>query len=223
MTDFEVILARIHQVAGTKTQVQLAAVLGIRQSSISDAKRRGSVPSDWVLKVFERFGVNPEWLKTGHGEVYLIPGRAIVSQDSIRQDFPRAMEYNQSVVVPVQAMNACDSTTLDHAVLAHLAIPAPLNCEGLQVFKAGDSAMEPQITRTAFIGVDTRKKNIVAGELYVFAVMDSRLVLRRVYFDQDTNSFLLRAAKEDHPDIKVAVENAKSAVLGRVAWIIQEV
>ncbi len=223
MTDFNAALNRIHQVAGTKTQVQLAAVLGIRQSSISDAKRRGSLPADWVLKMLERFGVNPEWLKNGHGDIYLIPGRAVVSQDSIRQDFPRAMEYNQSVVVPVQAMNACDSTTLDHAVLALLAIPAPMNCEGLQVFKVGDSAMEPQIMRTAFIGVDTRKKNIVAGELYVFAVMDSRLVLRRAYFDQDTNSFLLRAAKADHPDIKVAVENAKSAVVGRVAWIVQEV
>lgn len=37
----------------------LSAYLGIRQSSISDAKRRVVVPAAWLLTLLTREGVNP--------------------------------------------------------------------------------------------------------------------------------------------------------------------
>lgn len=54
------------------TQVRLAEVLGIRQSSISDAKRRNSIPSDWLLKALETVGVDPNWIRTGAGPKYRV-------------------------------------------------------------------------------------------------------------------------------------------------------
>ncbi|TIH19918.1 hypothetical protein D0S45_00850 [Marinifilum sp. JC120] len=54
------------------TQVRLAEVLGIRQSSISDAKRRNSIPSDWLLKALEVAGVDPNWIRTGLGPKYRV-------------------------------------------------------------------------------------------------------------------------------------------------------
>ena len=46
---FDEALERIKRATGARTQVDLAAILGIRQSSISDAKRRQSIPADWLL------------------------------------------------------------------------------------------------------------------------------------------------------------------------------
>ena len=46
-------------------------MLEIRQSSISDAKRRNSIPSDWYMKLFEKFGLNPDWIKSGTGPMFL--------------------------------------------------------------------------------------------------------------------------------------------------------
>ncbi|MCA1946032.1 MAG: helix-turn-helix domain containing protein, partial [Desulfovibrio sp.] len=71
MPGFEEIFDRIKVATNTRTQVELAEVLDIRQSSISDAKRRDSVPSDWYLKLFEKYGLNPDWLKSGLGPMYL--------------------------------------------------------------------------------------------------------------------------------------------------------
>ena len=51
MTNFDEILDRIKKATGARTQVELASLLGIRQSSISDAKRRNSVPADWYMKL----------------------------------------------------------------------------------------------------------------------------------------------------------------------------
>ena len=67
MSTFEEVFERIKQATNTRTQVELAEVLDIRQSSISDAKRRNSVPSDWYMKLFEEFGLDPDWVKRACG------------------------------------------------------------------------------------------------------------------------------------------------------------
>lgn len=69
--DFPAAYARLQLVTNTRTQSELAAVLGIRQSSISDAKRRRDIPASWLLAVLKRYRVNPEWIQTGYGSQYL--------------------------------------------------------------------------------------------------------------------------------------------------------
>lgn len=72
--DFESSMKRILSETGLKTQVQLASLLGIRQSSISDAKRRGSIPADWLLKLFFTRNLNPDYLLNGEPALkYLVP------------------------------------------------------------------------------------------------------------------------------------------------------
>lgn len=71
--NFNAAFARICEVSGMKTQTELAEYLGIRQSSISDAKRRGSIPAQWLLSILNNEGVNPAWILTGNGAKYLVP------------------------------------------------------------------------------------------------------------------------------------------------------
>jgi hypothetical protein len=67
-TNFDDIMRRIHKAAGTRTQVQLAEFLGIRQSSISDAKRRRNVPDAWLVTLLRRKRINPDWVLNGAPE-----------------------------------------------------------------------------------------------------------------------------------------------------------
>ena len=55
------------------TQTELSASLGIRQCSISDAKRRMTGPAAWLLPLLTREGVNPTWILTGGGSKFLVP------------------------------------------------------------------------------------------------------------------------------------------------------
>jgi hypothetical protein len=74
MTHFDSILRRIHATTGTRTQVQLADQLQVKQSSISDAKRRASIPDSWLVTLQRVFGVNPEWILNGDPEPrWLVP------------------------------------------------------------------------------------------------------------------------------------------------------
>lgn len=54
MTYFEDVFERIKLVTRAHTQAQIAKILDIRQSSISEAKKRNAVPSDWLLTLFEK-------------------------------------------------------------------------------------------------------------------------------------------------------------------------
>lgn len=65
--DFDSQFARIFKAAECRTQLELAEFLNIKQSSVSDAKRRQTVPSEWLVKLFEKKRINPEWLRTGIG------------------------------------------------------------------------------------------------------------------------------------------------------------
>jgi Bacteriophage CI repressor helix-turn-helix domain. len=64
-------LTRVFEAANCRTQEELAGLLGIRQSAVSDAKRRKSVPSEWLVCLFRLRGVNPEWVLTGCGPKFL--------------------------------------------------------------------------------------------------------------------------------------------------------
>lgn len=53
----------------------LAQFLGIRQSSVSDAQKRGVIPAEWLLKLLRKKGVSPDWVLTGEGSRFLLPTR----------------------------------------------------------------------------------------------------------------------------------------------------
>ena len=60
------IIKRIQAVTHTRTQTALAEILEIRQSSISDAKRRQSVPGAWYMTLFEKAGREPRLAEKRH-------------------------------------------------------------------------------------------------------------------------------------------------------------
>ena len=73
---FEAQYKRVFEAAECRTQIQLAGFLNIRQSSISDAKRRKSIPAEWRMKLFEKKRINPEWILGGVAAKYLVPADA---------------------------------------------------------------------------------------------------------------------------------------------------
>ena len=71
--DYSSAMERIRAVTGCETQRELGRFLGINQSAISDAKRRGTIPAEWLLTLLRGKGINPDWILTGKGAL-LAPG-----------------------------------------------------------------------------------------------------------------------------------------------------
>lgn len=71
MSDFQAAYDRIQQFTDLHTQIELAELLEVRQSSISDAQRRKNIPVQWLFTLLEKQAINPAWIRTGEGPQYL--------------------------------------------------------------------------------------------------------------------------------------------------------
>ncbi|SBV92129.1 putative DNA-binding protein [uncultured delta proteobacterium] len=68
---FERQMRRVYAITGARTQVELAALLDIKQSTIANSKKRRNVPDRWLIRLLCRLNVNPDWILTGKGTRYL--------------------------------------------------------------------------------------------------------------------------------------------------------
>ena len=68
---FQQQMARIMFITGKTTQCQLAEFLGIKQSSISEAMRRGTIPATWLVTLVQKICLNPDWVLDGASPIYL--------------------------------------------------------------------------------------------------------------------------------------------------------
>jgi hypothetical protein len=223
---FEQAFERIKKATGARTQVQLAEILGIRQSSISDAKRRNSVPAEWFLKLFRKFGLNPDWLEFGGDPVYLksiegqIPAKSLESLGNYGQ--PRPLSRGR--IVPVSNMAGADdsSTGWIPMVIEELNIPESFYAEALSVVKVEDAGMEPIIRRGAFVGIDRNQKRLIPGEVYAIQAPHQGLMLKRVYSDPENGRFILRSENSNHPEQYIPIDQQEGKTVGRVVWILQQ-
>ena len=230
MSIFDEVFDRIKLATNTKTQVELAEVLGIRQSSISDAKRRNSVPADWYMKLFEKFGLNPDWLKKEAGPVYLRTEQGYQPTDVLSGGYllespalygaPEA----KSTVVTVYSMHGADmgDEPCDPEVIGKLSIPQSFFASGIQVFKVDTAGMEPLVYKGAYVGIDTGQQNIVSGEIFAIHIPFEGISLKRVFLAGDNQRLVLKAENQKHPDQYVSLDKHKDRVIGSLAWVMQE-
>ncbi|WP_320173597.1 S24 family peptidase [Maridesulfovibrio sp.] len=223
---FDESLERIKKATGTRTQVQLAEILNIRQSSISDAKRRSSIPAEWFIKLYRTHGLNPEWLSDGIEPVYLKPGKGKIAADQILSETTAQYGQVQSRgrIVPVSSMAGEDvgAEVWRPQQVSELSIPETYYRSSLVVLKAEGSSMEPSVRRDAFVGVDDSQKRLMAGDIYAIHVPHQGVVIRRVFFDPENSRFILRPDDSQHPEQYIPVENHEKHVVGRVVWVMQE-
>ncbi|CAK7002349.1 MAG: hypothetical protein DELT_00081 [Desulfovibrio sp.] len=227
MSQFDEIFERIKLATRTRTQIELASVLDIRQSSISDAKRRNSVPSDWCMKLFERFGLNPDWIKKGTGPMYL---RTEAGYAPVEAEAPLATREEPALYSDPNAKSQMVSVFSMQAEVGEerpkmagkLAVPLSFAGQGIKVFLFDSSSMEPLIRRGAYIGVDTTQKQIVSGELYAVTLPHEGVAIKRVFPCNTGDEFFLRVENPQHPERTLPAEKLGKVVLGRLVWVINK-
>ena len=229
MPAFADVYERIKLATNCRTQMELAAVLDIRQSSISDAKRRNTVPGDWFMKLFERFGLNPDWLKQGSGPMYLRTDKGYVPSEKpegLAED-PAHFGDPQSrcVISPIFLMSCPYSDSKPRPAFSpagRLAIPGSLQRDALMVFCMSSDNMAPLLPPQAHFGVDSSDLEITSGKLYAVFAPHEGVTVRKIFLDGEQEGYLLRSESAQYPETRLTPQQLKKRLLGRVIWIMQE-
>lgn len=163
---FDDFFQRVARATGIGTQKELAALLGIDPAAITLAKSRG-VPKSWGLSLAAKFGLNPEWLRTGAGPVH-------------------QHEQGRTVLVPKVAARACagggslelgdavvDELPFERSWLARKGNPARM----VAMDVVGDS-MSPEIEPGDTILIDQSQDRVSDNRLYVIGLGETIQVKR---------------------------------------------
>lgn len=160
-SSFEDVYQRIQTVTQTRTQQELAALLGICQSGIADAKRRCSIPSDWVLTLFSKLGVNPDWLLQGIGPIYLRTDQGYIASDHNTATPAHMLRAHAApAIIPLHG------TYLPLEVTGRLAVPRHLAFKDYMAFRVESDSMLPGIRYGSFIGINKAQRRPMDGEIY---------------------------------------------------------
>ena len=152
------LLGRIQKITHTRTQAGLAAILNVSQSSVAEAKRRQAIPADWYLKLFEKLGVNPDWLKKGSGPVYLRTEAGYIPSDGDGPPIDPGLlgsPLAQSALAPVYAMCGDSTKTGSPAAalqpIGKIALPKPIRREGIIVLEMDNESAAPTARCGAYV------------------------------------------------------------------------
>lgn len=66
--DFEAQFERFCQAAGVRGVRELAIFLVLGQAEVEEAIRQNKIPAEWLIFLFSRKGIDPDWVRTGRGE-----------------------------------------------------------------------------------------------------------------------------------------------------------
>lgn len=219
---FDEAFDRIKKATGMRTQVEIAKLLDIRQSSISDAKRRQSIPDSWLIKLFQIYNLNPNWLLGGESPQFLGEerGGAVLVRESGETYGRRPKHY--AVPVAAMALPEGPDTPWREISTETLTVPEQFYRPSLLVVRMEESDMEPTIRRGAYVGIDRDRKVIRSGALYAVDMPVEGLVIKRILHDTEHARLILHSESQFHADQALPAESAIDRVLGRVAWVFQE-
>ncbi|WP_428558463.1 MAG: LexA family transcriptional regulator [Solidesulfovibrio sp. DCME] len=220
---FDEAFERIKKSTGMRTQVEIAKLLDIRQSSISDAKRRQSIPDSWLIKLYQIYNLNPNWIIDGESPQFLGEQRGgALSVRDAGDVYGRKPKHYQA---PVCAMSLSPQSQggWTETPVETVTVPEQFHRPSLLVVRMDESDMEPLIGRGALVGIDKERKTIRSGGLYALDMPVEGLVIKRLLHDAENGRFLLRSDNPAFMDQTIAADAVVERVIGRVAWVFQEI
>lgn len=209
--NFEDILKRIFEATGISSQTELASILGINRSAITQARNKNAVPDKWILRLYRVFGVNPNWIETGTGPVFLKSGG-----DSVFKNIPK---------VRARLSAGSGSFEVGAEIEGYYAfrkdwLSTKGNINQMVLMNIFGNSMEPELKDGDTILIDESQKDILAGAVYAIGVEDTIMVKR---LEKHPNKLVLISDNKDYSPIYLNEhEIGNIRVIGKVIWICRE-
>ena len=213
--DFETIIQRVFEATGIDSQNELAQVLRINRSAVTQARKKGQVPDRWLLKLYRKYGLNPEWLESGNGRSFL---KKPVSGAS--PEFEKIPKVNARLCAGDGSFET-DADVQCYYAFQKEWLQKKGAADAMVLFDVFGNSMEPEIGNGDTVLVDQSQKAILAGALYAIGIEDTIMVKR---IEKRPNKLVLLSNHRDYLPIMLSREEAESVrIIGKVIWVCREI
>ena len=196
------------------SQRELASLLGVKDSAISQAKKRKIIPRAWITEISEKMNLTPKWIKTGNGEKYF--------------DKPDDSNHSFEIVPKVKArLYAGDgSFDVDQKIAEYysfqkLWLRKKGNPKNMVLMDIVGNSMEPELKDGDTVLVDRSKSEILAGAIYAIGVEDTVLIKR---VEKLPDKLVLISDNEKYSPTYISGDDINRVrILGKIILICREI
>ena len=210
-----------------KNQVELAALAGTSQVTISNILNGVTKSPRNGLQIAKALKISPEWLLNGTGEMVQLKIESNVAETGSFELWDRNTPLNDDEVevplfqeIRLAAGNGFADDIMDYNNFKLRFSRATLRRQGVQYENAvcvvaDGNSMEPVIPNGATVGIDTGNKTIRDGSIY--AINHGGLLRIKLLYNMPNNQIKIRSYNTDEYDDEIAGLDDVS-VIGKVFW-----
>ncbi len=213
LSTFESFLQRVSEVTGISSQSELASVLNINRSAITQARKKDSIPGKWILQLYKKFGLNPDWIETGVGQTFLKgPGSMTMEFKNIPKVKARLCAGGGSFEV--------GSEIEGYYSFQHEWLSSKGASDRMVLMDIFGNSMEPELKDGDTVLIDESQKDILAGALYAVGVDDTIMVKR---IEKHPSKLVLLSDNRDYAPVFLQDSEINNVrIIGKVLWVCRE-
>jgi phage repressor protein C with HTH and peptisase S24 domain len=240
LTNVDQILSRLKVATDSSTDKEFAEFLGLDPQSTTSAKKRGEIPSIWLVRVSHRTNVSMDWLLYGEGPMR----RGEVQRDQASPLHDKCLDAEEYVLVPLlesKVTGGPEGEILYEEVSDHLPFKrwwveklvgkSPDRHKDLLLVRVRGDSMSPTISQGEVALVDTcelERLQIRNASVYLVVLPDGSVALKRLALietDDRTRILCMSDNISGYKPFEFNVDPSKQIkeyVLGRVRWAGKE-
>lgn len=213
---FDLFIRRAFEALKISSQNKLAILLGINRAGITQAKNKGTVPDKWILDLYRKYGINPDWIETGKGKMFIAErdGSVVVP------------EYRSALHVKARLCAGDGSFEDDENIRDYWLFRADwLNNKGsashMILIDIYGTSMEPELKHGDTVMIDTSQQDILAGSIYAVGIEDTIMVKR---IEKHPGKLVLRSDNKDYEPVYLSRNEMDGfRIIGKIVWISRNV
>ncbi len=211
LSEFDIFLSRVYAATGIKSQNELAVFLKVNRSAITQAKKKGLVPENWIFKLSRSFDLNPDWLEKGKGQQHTA-GNGFLRIPKVRA---RLSAGGGSFQVDAER-DGHNYYSFHRNWLRKKGDP-----DRMMLMDIFGNSMEPELRDGDTVLVDGTQTDIVAGSVYALGI-DDVIMIKRVEKHPPGRLVLISDNSRYAPIYLQGDEIRSVRVIGKVIWVCRE-
>ena len=213
---FDIFIRRAFDALQISSQNKLAILLGINRAGITQAKKKGTVPAKWILELYRKYGINPDWLETGRGKMFIAErdGSDIVPEyKSVPHVIARLCAGDGSFEI--------DENVSDYWMFRTDWLKRKGSPSHMILIDIYGNSMEPELKDGDTVLIDTSRNDILAGSIYAVGIDDTIMVKR---IEKHPGKLVLISDNKDYESVYLSQNEMNSVrIIGKVVWISRDV
>jgi phage repressor protein C with HTH and peptisase S24 domain len=210
---FDIFFTRVTQATGLRTLSDLADLLRVNRSAVTQARKKDSVPASWLLHLYREKGLNPDWLEGG-------PGPDIVALDTEGNQRYRAVPKVKARLCAGGGSFEVASEIEGYYSFENVWLQRKGDADQMVLMDVFGHSMQPEIKEGDTVLVDQSQKGVIAGAIYAVGIDDTIMVKR---LEKHPHKLVLLSDNKEFAPIFLSPEEMNSIrIIGKVLWICRE-